>query len=67
MERWEVVFNEVCFFQFIFYGDFMLLGFDVKFYEFIISEKKVRGSVGVLFLAGVFLFCFFVNQVLGSY
>uniref|UniRef100_A0A8C4M1C9 Dynein axonemal heavy chain 1 n=1 Tax=Equus asinus TaxID=9793 RepID=A0A8C4M1C9_EQUAS len=42
MERWEVAFNEVCPFQPILYGDFMSPGCDVKSYELITSEKKMR-------------------------
>nr|XP_001915928.3 dynein heavy chain 1, axonemal isoform X2 [Equus caballus] len=42
MERWEVAFNEVCPFQPILYGDFMSPGSDVKSYELITSEKKMR-------------------------
>uniref|UniRef100_A0A9L0J1V5 Dynein axonemal heavy chain 1 n=1 Tax=Equus asinus TaxID=9793 RepID=A0A9L0J1V5_EQUAS len=48
MERWEVAFNEVCPFQPILYGDFMSPGCDVKSYELITSEKKVRGPAGAL-------------------
>lgn len=43
MEEWEVAFDEVCPFQPILYGDFMSPGSDVKSYELITSEKKVRG------------------------
>lgn len=43
MEEWEVAFNEVCPFQPILYGDFMSPGSDVKSYELITSEKKVKG------------------------
>jgi dynein heavy chain len=44
MEQWEVAFNDVCPFQPILYGDFMSPGSDVKSYELIVSESKVRGS-----------------------
>lgn len=43
MERWEVAFADICPFQPILYGDFMSPGSDVKSYELITSEKKVRG------------------------
>lgn len=43
MEHWDVTFVEVCPFQPILYGDFMSPGSDVKSYELITSEKKVRG------------------------
>ena len=43
MEYWDVAFVEVCPFQPILYGDFMSPGSDVKSYELITSEKKVRG------------------------
>lgn len=43
MEEWEVTFEEVCPFQPILYGDFMSPGSDVKSYELITSQKKVRG------------------------
>lgn len=43
MEQWEVTFNKVCPFQPILYGDFMSPGSDVKSYELITSESKVRG------------------------
>lgn len=43
MEQWKVTFVEVCPFQPILYGDFMSPGSDVKSYELITSEKKVRG------------------------
>ncbi|XP_058416307.1 dynein axonemal heavy chain 1 isoform X1 [Diceros bicornis minor] len=42
MEQWMVAFNEVCPFQPILYGDFMSPGSDVKSYELITSEKKMR-------------------------
>lgn len=42
MEQWGVTFTEVCPFQPILYGDFMSPGSDVKSYELITSEKKVR-------------------------
>lgn len=42
MEKWEVAFNKVCPFQPLLYGDFMSPGSDVKSYELITSEKKVR-------------------------
>lgn len=43
MEQWEVAFTKVCPFQPLLYGDFMAPGSDVKSYELITSEKKVRG------------------------
>lgn len=43
MEEWEVTFDEVCPFQPILYGDFMSPGSDVKSYELITSQKKVKG------------------------
>lgn len=52
MEPWEVAFNEVCPHQPILYGDFMSPGSDVKSYELITSEKKVRGLAGALPLLG---------------
>lgn len=42
MARWDVAFNEVCPSQPILYGDFMSPGSDVKSYELITSESKVR-------------------------
>ncbi|XP_032988956.1 dynein axonemal heavy chain 1 isoform X1 [Rhinolophus ferrumequinum] len=41
MEEWEVAFDEVCPFQPILYGDFMLPGSDIKSYELITSKKKM--------------------------
>lgn len=44
MAQWEVAFQKVCPFQPILYGDFMSPGSDVKSYELITSESKVRAS-----------------------
>lgn len=44
MEKWDVTFDKVCPFQPILYGDFMAPGSDVKSYELITSEQKVRES-----------------------
>ncbi|XP_070947930.1 dynein axonemal heavy chain 1 isoform X2 [Macaca nemestrina] len=44
MEQWEVTFNKVCPFQPILYGDFMSPGSDVKSYELITSESKIKNE-----------------------
>ena len=46
MDEWEVGFEEVCPFQPILYGDFMSPGSDVKSYELITNERKVRVLLG---------------------